>query len=274
MAASVRFLSAVAVAFATGVVGTGAYMSRGDAGRDVPGTTHGAAPSLSERLRAEAHGQSLPWSDPVKAAALSPPSPKLQFSPGPPEAPVEGARSATGGDRSPVLQVTPPPTPERAQDDGRGRSRIRLADRSQHARPALGAAGTRSDFLEAPRRAPAEEGGPSRARVAVVARPIPKSHPILSRHLPSLDAVDEARLSAPRPEPSRARLPARSPYRTVRLAGGDDLDVDAPPPRRIRRAFSEGPDGSSENEPRGRPHRSVTASDGLMRWLSGPGGQF
>ena len=51
---------------------TSAYMSRGYARRDVPEAPHEATPSLSERLRAEAHGQSLPWSDPISMQATPP----------------------------------------------------------------------------------------------------------------------------------------------------------------------------------------------------------
>jgi hypothetical protein len=49
MAASTRFLSAVTVAFVAGVASTSAYMSRGDARRDVSGAPHEATPSLAER---------------------------------------------------------------------------------------------------------------------------------------------------------------------------------------------------------------------------------
>ena len=94
MAASAKFLSAVGIAFVAGVASTSAYMSRGDVQTDAPELSHGSAPSLTERLQAEAQGRSLPWSDPTKATVSKPASPKL----GPPLA----LRTH--------LQRSPPPT--------------------------------------------------------------------------------------------------------------------------------------------------------------------
>lgn len=278
MAVSSRFLFAIGVAFVGGVVSTSAYMSGGGAPKEVTGASHEAAPSLSERLQAEAHGRSLPWSDPVKTAAVPAASPKLQFTPGPAEPPAEGAKSASGGERSPVPQITSAPAPVRPPDEGRERPRVRLADRARQARPALGdvpgVEGTRSGSFEAPQRARAEASGHPRPRIADVARPTPKLHPAPSRNLPSLNAVDEVRLAARRPEPGRTRAPVAGPYRAVRLADRDAVDADASPPRRAREADVIAPDWPSRDEPRARARRSVAASDGLMRWLSGPGGGY
>lgn len=278
MAASTRFLSAVAFAFVAGVTSTSVYMSRGDARRDVRGASHEAAPSLSERLRAEANGQSLPWSDPAKAAAATPASPKLRFTPGPADAPVEGAKSVTEGNRSTVLQMTPAPTPVRPPEEGRERPRIRLADRSRRARPEQSVVPdvgrSRPEPLKALQHALDEEGRHPRSRVAEAARPATKLHSAPPRNLPSLDAIAEARLDARRPELNRGRLPAASPYRSVRLASRNDLDVDALPPSRTRKANVEALHRSSEDELRAGSRGRVAASDGLMRWLSEPDSRF
>src|ERR1700712_1482848 len=131
MAASTRFLSAVAVAFVAGVASTSAYMSRGDAHRDAPGASNGAAPSLSARLRAEAHGQSLPWSEPVRVK----PSPsKLTFPPGPADEPTKEGGAVADEGRAPSPQATPVPPTVRPPDDG-GRSSVRLAQSDRQTPP-------------------------------------------------------------------------------------------------------------------------------------------
>ncbi len=279
MVVSTKFLSAVAVALGVGIVSTSAYMSRGDARRDVTGASREATPSLSERLRAQAHGRSLPWSDPVKTAAIPAASPKLRFTSGPPDEPVERAKSPASEERRPATQATLPTAPVHPPDKRTGQSRITLADRGLHARTApsvaSGVQGTRLGSLDVPQRALNEDSGHIRARVVEAARRrTPKPHPAPSRHLPSLDAVDEARLAAQRPEPSRATSPVPSHYKSVRLAGRDDLDGDAFPPRSAREVNADAPDWSSEDKPHARRRQSVAASDGLMRWLSGPGGRF
>lgn len=278
MAPSTRFLSVVAFAFVAGVASTSTYMSRGDARRSTPEAPHGAAPSTAERLQADAHGQSLPWSDPVKATAVPAAHPRLQFTPGPTDAPVKGVESVASGERGSGPQTTPAPATMRSPDEGKGRPQVRLADTNLHGRPAVGVVpsvkGTRLGSLEAPRPALDSEVEHPHTQTADAARSTQKPHPALSQNLPSLDAVDKARLSARRPEPTRARAPAPSPYRTVRLAGRDDLDAGAPPPRHVREAYAEASYWPFENEPRARSRRSVGASDSLMRWLSGPNGQF
>lgn len=278
MSASAKSLSAVALAFVAGMASMSAYMSRGVARRDVPEAPHRAAPSLAERLRAEAHGQSLPWSDPVETTSVPSSSPKLQFTPGPAGASADGIKSASDGERSPVQQVMPAPTSVRPPVEDRERPHIRIAERNRSARPGPdvvpGVERTRPRSLETSRRILDEEGGHSQARSAEATHPFAKPHPASSRNLPSLDAVDEARIASRRPEPSRARLLAPSPYRPVRLARRDDVDGDAPPPRRAPEAHADAPGWPSGDEARARPRRSFAASDGLMRWLSGPGGRF
>lgn len=259
MAASVRSLSAVAFAFVAGVAGTSAYLSRGAAVRDAAGAPHEAAPSLSERLRAEAHGQSLPWSDPVKAAG-SPAPPKLHFTPDPPDAPAKNAQSVARGETSPP-RARRAPVPVRSPDEGSGR-------------PASVAEAVRSASRDAPRRAPIAEDGHPRARVAIAAGPTAKPQAAPARNLPALDAVNAARLAGRQPEPGRARAPVSGPYKPVRMADRDDFGIDAPPLRRTREIDAEAPGRSFADQPRERPRRSVAASDGLMRWLSGPGGRF
>lgn len=278
MSASAKSLSAVALAFVAGMASMSAYMSRGVARRDVPEAPQRAAPSLAERLRAEAHGQSLPWSDPVETTSVPSSPPKLQFTPGPAGASADGIKSAPGGEGNPVQQVMPAPTSVRPPDEDRDRPRFRIAERNRSARPgpnvAPGVERTRPGSLETSRRTLDEEGGHSQARSAAATHPTAKPHPAPSRNLPSLDAVDEARFAARRPEPSRARSPAPSPYRTVRLARREDLDGDAPPPARATEAHADAPGWPSGEESRAKPRRSFAASDGLMRWLSGPGGRF
>ncbi len=161
MAVSKRFLTAVAVA--VGVVSTSAYMSRGDARDDVTGASRGATPSLSERLRAEAHGQSLPWSDPIKTASIPATSPKLQFTSGPRDAPVEGSESLASEERRPVPQATLPTAPVRQPDKRTGRSRSKLADKGLLARTAPSVASsvpvTRFGSLRAPNRTGTDRAG-------------------------------------------------------------------------------------------------------------------
>lgn len=270
MAASAKFLSAVAIAFVAGVASTSAYMSRGDVQTDAPELSHGSAPSLTERLQAEAQGRSLPWSDPTKAIVSKPASPKLRFTPGPTDASAEVSTSDASGKRGPIPQAMPRPV--RPLDDGGRRGQTRLADGDKQVRPALGVERIRPALQEPSQRTLNEERGSSRPQVASMARTASKPHSAPSRNLPSLDAVGEARLTARRPEPSQARPP--SPYRTVRLAGRDGLGVDAPPPGRSREFHVDASDWPSEGQRRAGPGRNVAASDGLMRWLSGPGGRF
>lgn len=272
MTASAKFLSAVAIAFVAGVASTSAYMSRGDVRTDAPDLSHGSAPSLTERLQAEAQGRSLPWSDPTKAPISKPASPKLRFTPGPTDASAEGSTSDAGGKRGPIPQAMPVPTPVQPLDDGGRRREVRLAERARQALPALAVERVRPAPQEPSQHALNEESGSSRPQVANIARPTSKPHSAPSRNLPSLDAVGEARLTARRPEPSQAR-PA-SPYRTVRLSGRDGFGVDAPLLGRSREFHVEASDWSSEGQRRAGPRRNVAASDGLMRWLSGPGGRF
>lgn len=360
MAASTRFLSTVAVAFVAGVASTSAYMSRGDARRDAPEGPHEAAPSLSERLRAEAHGQSLPWSEPVKAKPV--PS-KPTFTPGPDDAPAKESGSVADEGRAPSPQVTPVPAPVRPPNDG-GRSRVRLAQSDsqtpppeedqadlapaiKRARPpeesvaeapqrarasdvddrrplVRTAEGTRQGrppeqnnerprvrVADAPRRIrPTEEEDHSRIRMAAVPprvrppvadeersrlrvaeaprrlrapepeddgypfaraaeaqRPAHRSRPVPSRNLPSLDAADDIRVAVRRAEARRERVTVAPPYR---MAGLEDRDY-AP---RVREVYVVRRDEEPDDEPRVRVRRSVAASDGLMRWLSRPGGRF
>ncbi len=272
MTASAKFLSAVAIAFVAGVASTSAYMSRGDVQADAPEVQHGSAPSLTERLQAEAQGRSLPWSDPTKATISKPPSPKLRFTPGPTDASAEGSTSDTSGKRGPIPQALPVSTPVQPMDDGGKRRQIRLADRDKQALPALGVERIRPEPQEPSQRALSEERGSSRPQIANIARTAPKPHSAPSRNLPSLNAVGEARLTARRPQPSQLRSP--SPYRTVRLAGRDGPGVDAPPPGSSREFHVEASNWPSESQRRAGPRRSVAASDGLMRWLSGPDGRF
>lgn len=170
MAASTRFLSAIAVAFVAGVASTSAYMSRGDAHRDAPRAPHGASPSLSERLRAEAHGQSLPWSDPVKA---KPEPSKLTFTPGLADAPVKEGRALADEGRTPGPQATPVPAPVRPPDDG-GRSHVRLAQSDGQTLPPEE---DQADLAPTIKRArpPEEDVGPSRAKMVEAPGPAPTS---------------------------------------------------------------------------------------------------
>ncbi len=117
MATSARFLSTVAFAFVAGVTTTGVYMSRGGTHREAAAGLHDAAtPSLAQRLRAEAHGESLPWSDPVKAT-LEPP--KLTFTPGPTDAPAEEGGAVADQGRDPASKARPVSAPVRlALSDG------------------------------------------------------------------------------------------------------------------------------------------------------------
>ena len=160
MAASTRFLSAVAVAFVAGVASTSAYMSRGDADKDAPGAPPEATPALAERLRAEAHGQSLPWSEPVKAKPV--PS-KLTFTPGPADATAKKGWAVADEGRASSPQAAPLPAPVRPPDDG-GRSRVRLAQ-SHEQTPSP--EDDQADPMPAIRRAPPskEDVGPSRAKM-------------------------------------------------------------------------------------------------------------
>jgi hypothetical protein len=361
MAASTRFLSAVAVAFVAGMASTGAYMSRGDAHRDTPGAPHGATPSLSERLRAEAHGQSLPWSEPVRA---KPAPSKLTFTPEPADARAkEGVRVADQG-RAPGPQASPvaPPVvrlpddvgrvrdrlaqsdgqtpspdgdeadlapaikrahsseervaeaPRRARasdaggrrpvartaegtrmvrpsEQGNERPRVSTADASRRIRPSEEEDRPRTKTTQAPlrvrplgpdeehprlrvadaprrlRASEPEDDGYSRVRTAEAQRPAPRSRPVPSRNLPSLAAADEIRSAVRRAESRRDHGTVAPPYRTASLEGGDDTP-------RVREAPVVRQDNEPDDEPRVRVHRSVPASDGLMRWLSGPGGRF
>lgn len=270
MTASAKFLSAVAIAFVAGVASTSAYMSRGAVQTDAPEAPHRSAPSLSERLQAEAQGRPLPWSDPIKVPIPTPAAPKLRFTPGPTDASAEGSTSDAVGKRGPIPQAMPMPV--RSLDDGGRRRAIRLADKDKQALPALGVERVRPAPQEPSQRALNEERENSRPQVANIARTASKPHSAPSRNLPSLDAVGEARLTARRPEPSQAR-PA-SPYRTVRLARRDGFGVDAPLLGRSREFHVEASDWPSGGQRRAGSRRNVAASDGLMRWLSGPGGRF
>src|SRR6478735_7283571 len=127
MVVSARFLSTAAFAFVAGVATTGVYMSQGGPQREAAAEPHEAAtPSLAQRLRAEAHGESLPWSDPVKA---KPEPPKLTSAPRPANAlpneggPVADQRRTPGPQTKPVSapvrlaqsdEQTPPPEVDQA----------------------------------------------------------------------------------------------------------------------------------------------------------------
>ena len=272
MTASAKFLSAVAIAFVAGVASTSAYMSRGAVRTDTSEVPHGSAPSLTERLQAEAQGRSLPWSDPTKAPISKPASPKLRFTPGPTDASAEGSISDASGKRGPIPQAMPMPAHVQPLDDGGRRRQIRLADRDKQALPALGVERIGPAPREPSQGTLNEERGSSRRQAVNVARTVSKPHSAPPRNLPALDAVGEARLTARRPEPGRASAP--SPYRTVRLAGRDGLGLDAPPMGRSREFQVQAPDWPSEGQRRAGSRRSVAASDGLMRWLSGPGDRF
>lgn len=272
MAASAKFLSAVAVAFVAGVASTSAYISRGDVRKDAAEVPHGSPPSLTERLQAEAHGRSLPWSDPTSTTIPTPVAPKLRFTRGPTDASAEGPTSGAAEKRGLSPQAMPVPTPVRPLDNGGGRRQIKLVDRDKQAPPALGVVGSRPERQKPSQGVLSEVLGKLPPQVVNTARTAPKPYSAPSRNLPSLDAVGEARLTTRRPEPGRARAP--SPYRTVRLAGRDGLGEDAPPPRRSRLVYAETPDLPSEGQQQLGPRRSSAASDGLMRWLSGPGGRF
>jgi hypothetical protein len=346
MAASTRFLSAVAVAFVAGVASTSAYMSRGDAHRDTPGAPHGATPSLPERLRAEAHGQSLPWSEPVKA---KPAPSKLTFTPGPADAPIKEGGAVAYEGRAPIAQPATVPPSVRTPDDGvrshaqlaqsdrqispsgedqadpapaikrarpseervsgaprrvrtsdaadrrplartagearqglapeqgderlhdraartlrrirpseeEGRRRTRTAETTQRVAPPIAdEERSRLSVAEGPRRLPEPEpeaDGYNRVRAAEAQRPTHGSRPVPSRNLPSLAAADEIRAAVRQAEARRERVTVTPSYRTATLEDHDD---------------------EPDDEPRVRVRRGVPASDGLMRWLSGPRGRF
>jgi hypothetical protein len=129
MAASARFPSTLAFAFVAGVTTTGVYMSQGGVRREAA-VAEAVRPSLVQRLRAEAHGESLPWSDPVKTK-LEPP--KLTFTPGPADAPAKEGGAVADEGRAPGPQATPVPAP--AQPPANGRSRVRLAQSDRQTPP-------------------------------------------------------------------------------------------------------------------------------------------
>lgn len=117
MAASARFLSTVAFAFVAGVTTTGVYMSQNGTHREDAAEPHKAAtPSLAQRLRAEAHGESLPWSDPLKA---KPQPPKLTFTPGPADVSAEEGGAVADQGPAPGPKARPVSASVRlAQSDG------------------------------------------------------------------------------------------------------------------------------------------------------------
>ncbi|GJE14598.1 hypothetical protein FOHLNKBM_5673 [Methylobacterium longum] len=166
MSASTRFLSAVAVAFVAGVASTSVYMSSGDAHKDASEAPRGAAPSIAERLRAEARGQSLPWSEPVKA---KPEPSKLTFTPGPADAPAKGGGAVADEGRAPGPQAAPVPAPVRTPDDG-ARARVRLAQSDRQTPPPEEDQTGPAPALK--RVHPSgEDLGPSRAKMVEAARP-------------------------------------------------------------------------------------------------------
>jgi hypothetical protein len=87
-----------------------------------------------------------------------------------------------------------------------------------------------------------------------------------SRNLPSLAAADDIRAAVRRAEARRERVTVAPPYRTASLEDRDDTP-------RVREVPVVRRDDEPDDEPRVRVRQSV-ASDGLMRWLSGPGGRF
>lgn len=126
--------------------------------------------ATSERLRAEAHGHSLPWSDPVKTAAVPPAPPKLTFTPSPADAPAGDSAAGTEQARSTAPQAAPGPAPARPQDSGE-RPRVRLVQSDGQPPPPEDEA--QIEPLQAPKRArpPEAEAGRSRAWVTDAAEP-------------------------------------------------------------------------------------------------------
>ncbi|MGH1573797.1 hypothetical protein ACRAWG_28050 [Methylobacterium sp. P31] len=88
-----------------------------------------------------------------------------------------------------------------------------------------------------------------------------------SRNLPSLAAADDIRAAVRRAEARRERVTVAPPYRTAGLEDRDDTP-------RVREVYAVRRDEEPDDEPRVRVRRSIAASDGLMRWLSGPDGRF
>lgn len=260
MVASTRFLSAVAFAFVAGVASTSAYMSGNDGHRDAPKAPHVAAPSLSERLHAEAHGQSLPWSEPVKA---KPAPSKLTFTLDPGNAPTKEGGAVADKGRAPIPQATPAPASIRPPDDG-GRSRVWLAQSDGQTPPPEE---DQADLAPAIKRArPSEKDiGPSRARM--VEAPIKRAQSSGPASQPDEGARHPRAISAGTP---RHALPPAQSDAHPRVKAADV-------PRRIRPSAEEDRPRTRTAEARRervRVRQSVAATDGLMRWLSGPDGRF
>ena len=255
MAASTRFLSAVAVAFVAGVASTSAYMSRGDADRDASEAPHEAMPSLSERLRAEAHGQSLPWSEPVKG---KPGPSKLTFTPGPVEARAKGSGAIADEGRASSPRATPVPTPALQPDDG-GRSRVRLAqsdrqtpppeeDQANLAPAIKRARASEESVAEAPQRARASDAGERRPLARTAEGTRQSRSPEQSDERSRVRAADAPRRIRPSEEGDRPRTRTAEAPPRVRPPVADEerprLRV-AEAPQRLR-----APDPEEDGYPR------------------------
>ena len=173
------------------------------------------------------------------------------------------------GDERPRVRAADVPRRIRPSEED-DRPRTRMAEASPRARaPAADEKRPRLRVAEAPRhlRAPDTEDEYPDVRAAEAQRPAHRSRLAPSRNLPSLAAVDDIRAAVRRAESRRERVTVAPPYRT---AGLEDRDY-AP---RIREVYVVRRDEEPDDEPRARPRQSVAASDGLMRWLSGPNGRF